>query len=563
MLEFFDTETVDGKTVLMTSSNDYVWNSKGLSWNDCFDFLLKNSKKYNYFYRIDYDVNMILRDLNKEKIIEIFSGKKIKIDKYEIQYEIQYYKDKIFVLNGKKFYDIANFFNTSLMNVIDILKIDLNEEEKKFVDYMKKRRSEFVLNDKNKIIEYSILENKIGIKIVEKIYNLIPNDYKTYCLYGASAITNKFLEKHKIKTNYLFNSEIFRKAFFGGRMEALKIGTFKNVYKYDINSAYPNVIQNLREPVYYSVLNYDGEPIKNENIYEVKFSHPKYNMIGTLPIRLRNGYLVFPKEGKGWYYGIEVKEAMRRGVEIEIGKVINVKLGRKIFGDEIKKMYDMRKEYKRRKDLKHYIYKIILNSIYGKFAQSVGRAQYRNLYLAGFITASVRAKLLEVTRGYDDEIIFFATDGILTKRKLSVPISDNIGEFEMIPIKEAVVIMSGVYRLIGKDGKEYVGERGFVLNMNECIQSIKKQGYYDVIMKVFISNIYALKNHKKYGKDRCKFVNVVKRIDIRQQHKRIFESFDLTRENNSILLNRINLEKINKLPELDFTEFCFDDFDIL
>jgi hypothetical protein len=559
-IEFFDTETINNKTVLVCNSQKALWLSEGLTSKALLDFLYQNAKQYNFFFRIDYDVNMILYDVEKEKIIELFEKNETEI----FGYKIKYFRHKIFSINNKKFYDVANFFQTSLINTIEILKINLTDKEKKFLALMKAKRGAFSIKDRNKIIEYSLLENQLGLKIVNKIYDLIPDELKTYALYGSSAIAQKFL-KGKIKSNILFNTSIFENCYFGGRMEVLKIGTFNNVYKYDINSAYPNVIKELREPINYEIKKYSGEKIIDTNIYELEFNHNKPNEIGCFPIRLKSGYLVFPKSGKGFYFGCEVKEAIKRKVNINILNVCEVKLGKKIFANnEIEKMYKLRLKYKEQNDLRNLIYKILLNSIYGKFAQTVGKAQYQNIYLAGYITAKVRSELLKATIGKDNDIIFFATDGILSKTKLKLPINKDIGNWEEIFIKRAEVIQAGVYRLIDKVGKSYIGERGFRFDFDKAIKEIKNGKKYKVKIPSFISNIYAYKNYKKFLKYRCKFTIVEKELNIFKQHKRIFSSFDINKENNSLLLNQIHISKLNDLPDMiDFNEIIVDENDFV
>lgn len=547
-LEFFDTETIKNKTVLICSSKSYLWNSGGLSYKDCFDFLITNSKKYNYFFRIDYDVNMIIKDLTKKNIIELFENNETDFENYKIKY----FRNKIFSINNKKFYDIFNFFNTSLLNVIKILDIDLTEKEKEFVKIMKNKRADFSNKDKEIIIKYSLLENEIGLKIVEKIYNLIPEKLKTYALYGSSALSNKFMRK-KINRSFIFSGELFEKSYFGGRMECFKIGTFENVYKYDINSAYPSVIKDLKKPLSYKIEKYNNQEIKEHNLYEINFVHTDIKQIGVFPIRTNSGYLVFPKEGRGYYYGCEVKEGIKRKIKIDILNFCDVKLGKKIFKEnEIEKMYKLRLLYKKTGDKRNLIYKIILNAIYGKFAQRVGRSDFQNFYLAGYITAKIRAELLKAVFKKEKDIIFFSTDGILSKSSLNVKIGHKLGEWDFEKVNKAVVIQSGVYKLETEGGVK-MGERGFRFDFDSAIKDIREKGIHKTEMQAFISNIYAFKNYKAMGDKRCKFTTIKKELSIYKQHKRIFTSFDIDAENVSFLLNKNHLQKLNELKSiLDF-----------
>jgi len=559
MLNFFDTETISGKNVIISDCETFIYDKNGLTYSECFNFMLSQSQKYNYFFRIDYDVNLIIKDLPDNIILKILSGDVVTCKKYRIQY----YRHKIFILNGKKFFDVYNFFNSSLLSVINILKIELTNTEHEFLKVMKSGRADFTISQIKTIGKYSVLENKIGLRIVQKIYDLIPEDLKTYSLYGSSVLANIFLRKKNIKQSEIFSTQLFETSYFGGRSEVFKIGTFKNVYKYDINSAYPNIIKDLKEPLSYTITDYNGQSIIDSNLYVCTFKHKTVKEIGCLPVRLKGGYLVFPASGSGIFYGCELLEAKKRKVELNITKEIKIVLGKRLFNGEIESFYKLRNEYKKQKDLRNLIYKILLNSIYGKFAQKVGKTQFRNLYLAGYITAKTRSELLKVTYNQDDNIIFFATDGILSKKKLNIKPNKKLGGWDFEKISRAVVILSGIYKLYYSDNTFRIGERGFKIDFEKVIKDIKKQFFSETNFNVFISALFAIKNYKAYYNYKCKFTSLKKVIDIRQQHKRNFLNFDIDKENSSILLQNSDIKKIVNINIKDIVELSDSDYIIL
>lgn len=545
-IEFFDGETINNNYVLLGCSNKYIWKDRGLNCKDCLDFLYNNRSKYNYFFRIDYDINMIFKDIDKNEVINLFEGNEI----FLFNYKIQYYRHKIFMINNIKYYDIFSFTNKSFEKTLEIFKIKFTETEKNLLHTEKLNRNKFNLKDKNKIIEYNKLENNLGKKLINEIYNILPNELKTYSFYGSSSLSQKYLKNKKLDINDLiFNNEIFESAYFGGRMEALKIGTFENCFKYDLNSAYPSVINNLRKPLGIELKNFNGK-IKETNLYYLDFNILEKDKIGLLPIRLKNGYLVFPDFGSGWFYGGEIIEALKRTwFDCKIKKEIDIKLGEKLFNNDIENFYKLRLNYKLNNDVKEYIYKILLNSIYGKFAQNIGKPKFRNLYLAGFITASIRAKLLEAIKDFDSEIIFFATDCILSKNKLNLKISNKLGDYDYKEIKKAIILLSGIYQLTDYNDKNYFGERGYKLDFNKVYKDILKNGKSEIKTNIFISNIYAYKNHKTFLNNKCKFTEIKKTLDIKSQHKRIFLTFNIEKENNSFLLSKTELKNLNKITE--------------
>lgn len=558
-LEFFDGETVDNKYVLLGNSKDYVINKKGLSLLQCLDFMYEYSESVNYYFRISYDLNMFFaKEKLTENIISLFNNEVVIFG----DYELQYFTDKILILKSisenktKKFFDVSNFFNTSFLKTINILQIPISKKDLDYLTKYKNLRSGFDINDLTNIVRYNKMECEYGLKIVESIFNLIPTDLQTLSLYGASSITNKFLNKNEIhkKNNFfnLLNVEQFLLCYFGGRMEALKIGSFTNVWKYDINSAYPNVIKDLKEIEGISLKKYIKQQIIESNIYYIDLEINDNNLIGLLPLRLKSGYIIFPKKVKGWYFGTEIIQVINYqkyySIKLKIKRVIDIKFGDKIFDKkQIENLYFKRNIFKQKNDLRNYIYKILLNSIYGKFAQQVGSSKYQNLYYAGFITSKTRSELLKAVIKNPYDIIFFATDGILTKSKLNVKVSKKLGDWEEIKIKSAKVLLSGVYKCIDEKGKIYLGERGFNFDFDKIFNEILKNNKAVITQNIFIGNKYFFKNRKAFNNYRCKFKEIKKEINPNNQIKRLYlDKINLKKENNSIIFDTEQINKINE-----------------
>jgi hypothetical protein len=555
-IEFFDGETINDKYILLSNSQDYIINKKGLTPEQSLDFLFDYSKNVNFFFRISYDINMIF---SKEKLTSeltnLFNAETVLF----YGYEITYFEDKILIIKKgkttKKFFDISNFFKKSFLKTLEILKVPVSQKDLDFLNRYKNLRSEFDLKDLANIVSYNKLECNLGLEIVKAVYDLIPPELQTTSLYGASSITNKFLRLKEIhKKNNFFNfydKEKFLLTYYGGRMESLKIGTFHNCYKYDINSAYPNVIKDLKEIENITEKKYFNQKIKPENIYFIELKINDIKMIGLLPVRLKSGYIVFPNYVKGWYYGSEIeiiKQYEKKYlIELKIYRCLEITLGEKIFSNkEIENLYFKRNIFKQKDDLRNYIYKILLNSIYGKFAQQIGSCQFQNLYYAGFITSVTRSELLKAVIKNPYDIIFFATDGILSETKINVPISSQLGDWEEIKIKESKVLLSGVYKCIDNKNKIYLGERGFNFNFDNVFNDVLKTGKSKIEQNIFIGNKYYFKNLKAFNNYRCKFKKIIKTISPLTQIKRTYlGTINLNYSNNSLIFSQDIINKIN------------------
>ncbi len=575
-LEFYDGETIKDIYLLLGNSKDYIINKKGIGFEGI-EFLFKTGKTFNYFFRMDYDVNMIINNCNlsNKEIIDFFNNKEIKIK----DYTLQYFRNKILIIRkGKEekvFYDVFNFFNTSFVKVMKILELDKKfKTEYNLIKQFKLIRNVFTKKMLKKIIEYNKTECLIGLEIVKEIYRLLPEDLKTLKLYGASSITNIYLRKNEIdkKINLIdFNFRILKDMFFGGRMEAFKIGLFKDIYKYDINSAYPYIISKLKVIKSIEKVNdKEKDKIVETDIYFIEMEIKDLELIGLLPIRLKSGLVVYPNKVKGYYYGAEVRAvdlySKKYNVKYRIVKRFKVNFENiKLFND-IELLYNLRLKYKKKNDKRNLIYKILLNSIYGKFAQKIGKNIFNNYYYAGLITSSIRAKLLIDFVDYAKDIIFIATDGVLTLKenlKLKNKINNKLGNYELIKIKKGYVILSGIYYLEGYNNKIYTGQRGFHIDYNKVIPAINEFGNVKIIDNVFITLPFALKNYKSFLKYKCKIIPFEKELNIKNQLKRIFlinkdRDFLITNYNSLILTNE-NVKLLNKIKVnyLDI-DFYFD-----
>ena len=585
----FDGETKNNKYVLFGNNNCYIKNKKGLSSIECFTWLWNElqTKDKPVIFRIEFDINFWVIDFPNQKKIDLFNCKIVQWENFTLRY----FRHKFLELrrDGKKkiIYDVYSFFNKSFLKVIKLLDIDLTILEKEVLELGKKdRENNFKLMNEKEIILFNKNECIITSKICDTIYVLMKKsyffnqyhkekDFYTTSFYGASAIANKFLNNFDLQASnftMMFTDDkikkVIKSAYYGGRMEALKIGTFRYVFMYDINSSYPAAINELREikNIYLKTDSFFIKDLKqiykfmgvvDTNLYYISMEIFDIEMIGLLPIRHKSGMLFFPKKVKGWYYGIEVNQiieyAKKYFIDVIILKEIVFELGDKIFNNEINTIYKQRVKLKQNDDIQHYIYKIMLNSIYGKFAQRVGSAKHQNFYYAGYITAKTRALLLKAVIKNPYDVIFFATDGILIKKKLKVKQSLQLGFWEEKNIKIAKVILSGVYKLVDFNKKEYIGERGFRFDFDKSFNDIITIGKSEIETNLFITFKYGTKNHIKYGNKILHFVKLVKTITPTSNIKRYFSNFNLTKQIDSTIIDMSELKKLKDL-RIDFSQ---------
>jgi hypothetical protein len=232
------------------------------------------------------------------------------------------------------------------------------------------------------ITTYDILKNFINSTIGEingKYYNVSTS--KT----GAGLAMKSF--------NQIFQDENLegspedvlkreKKAYYGGRTEVFK-KYFKSNDKnklnyYDINSSYPySMTQNMPFKYIRSIKREfktsNKDDIINTNLYHIKAY--KYNgndnyVINNLLERNEKGFNYSVKEYNGltYHWGVEIREAINNNFQFDIIAYDEYST-KKVFETYVNYFYNERKKVKKSNPALGMYYKLLLNSLYGKFGQ--------------------------------------------------------------------------------------------------------------------------------------------------------------------------------------------------
>lgn len=288
--------------------------------------------------------------------------------------------------NGDKiqFLDTMSFLKVSVHNlgkIIECPKLERPEFIGKYVDRFSK--------EGQYLEKYNIRDSEISARFayfLQKSFNDIGTNIKyTIASTSMSLFKSKYLKtwmkqpsKEIIKTQY--------KAYYGGRVEVFYRGSLpENTYfMFDINSLYPYVMKKYVYPnvntlkIYNSnntfYKKYEGISLCDINTNNVK---DIVKMYPFLPFRTEDK-LIFPL-GKfsGWYSHAELRYAEELGYNIKIKQTHYYLKDFNPFYDFVTDMYNMRMKYKKTNSPLQMVYKILLNSLYGKFAQKMN---YTNIY---------------------------------------------------------------------------------------------------------------------------------------------------------------------------------------
>jgi hypothetical protein len=278
-------------------------------------------------------------------------------------------------------------------------------------------------------------------------------------------------------------------AYFGARIELLKQGVCNTcVNEIDVASAYPATTKELpsmKNGRWEHKTNLTREDVESANILSMfhvrTHGFTWYLPFYPLPFRTDKGGIIFPPSVEGYYMRDDVIgafkwfdkfEQQRHNAEIELvsGWIFYPASDEKIFA-WVQDLFDYRAGLVKRdkKDIRGYVIKLGLNSLYGKFAQHVGERgnppKFALPVFAGAITAGTRRKLIEAALTRPNDVIAFATDGVYSTKALDVfvPETKQLGHWERKELKDGVFIQSGVNTMTDGD-KRKSKTRGFTPN---------------------------------------------------------------------------------------------------
>lgn len=426
-----------------------------------------------------------------------------------------------------KFYETLTHIQTSVANLGEMLHLP-KLEKPSFLGQIPKDKEEWKI-----LTEYNQRDAFITLKAMEFLqdnYNKIGCNFKiTLPSSSMDLFKRKYLKEEIVqpcKTDLVKHY----KAYYGGRVEAFKRGKIKDCYLYDINSLYPSMM--LREYPNPNSLKH-GKNIEYEGISHVSMKCPYMN-IPYLPVRLKDK-LVFPYGYiKGWYSNFEIREALKLGYElIKIHESIYYTETHRPFKDYVIDMYMKRMENDHIPSMKLF-YKILMNSLYGKFGQRItGFDNVRHIntftkkelnmklirgdvkdieneyiYLSNqnpFIPSYVNPIYSLYTTSYardylyknmPSDVFYMDTDSYITQEKLET--GCGLGELKLErPIKEGVIVKPKFYlideklKIKGCSGAKaedfkniVIGEDFTYMKMTKFKESIKRGFKFNQIIEV-------------------------------------------------------------------------------
>lgn len=367
-----DTETYKGSAYLMTTADSYIVSH---TRKDFLDFAYHNGGDINFFYNLDFDVRAFLvKYLRLEDVKRLYYTGKINVDGYRIVY----LRTKVLKLNGKSYYDLAQFYN--YLSLDNASKRYLNLDKKNpginwTTVTWKELKSKLKL-----IIDYSKYDSylcqQLGTLLYRMTCQVSGQDFRTF--YSIAYLTKKLiLHKYPVfKVDSKYN-DYLKSFYFGGRVETFKKGYFSRAYVYDINSCYPSCVAELPDLTgakIYFARNRGGDISFMTALVSFKPGFYFY------PLAYKNGSLnLYPYTKNHIFYinSYEYEAYKKYFRDFRVIRSLNIKLRSskyKPFKSDVTRYYNERKK----SEAHNFILKIALNSLYGCFAESIPKNKLLN-----------------------------------------------------------------------------------------------------------------------------------------------------------------------------------------
>ena len=435
-----DSETVndaEGRarcTLIACSDGSNIARPGGITTDEALRYIVARKGELWTFFG-DYDVNFWLRDMPQSRLDRLrrkgwatwgtWRVHHIPRRLFEV-WELRYGDAARYA----KIYDVFPFVQSSFVHWLESWSL-CDSRTLARIAAMKARRAEFSSLSAAKILAYTQDEVRLIAAGVEQLKLRIHAAGCTPSQWlGPGAVAAHVMRRHKVKDHMPRKTHPWAdRAYFGGRIETAAVGIVRGpLYYYDIVSAYPAACVDL--PCFRH-----GKWVRTKEPHGAALCHvtwePRRNAIptwGPFPVRIRDGApLRYYAHGKGVYWWEEIQPWMKsEHYRLSLGSCWEWRQDcshRPLswVGD----LFHERRILKRSGDPAEYALKLVLNSIYGKFAQRVGTAPYYCPEWAGMITARTRARISNVLATYADRAILIATDGILLRTE--IPISDGGG----------------------------------------------------------------------------------------------------------------------------------------
>jgi hypothetical protein len=184
------------------------------------------------------------------------------------------------------------------------------------------------------------------------------------------------------------------------------------------------------------------------------FAHghiPGTSVCGTMLHRRKDHSILRPHNTEGWYWEHELAAAMRAGVIDEVRVLSGVSYDACDCSPPLRALASLYRDRVRvgKNSPEGKAAKLLYNSVYGKFAQSIGNPRYGNAIYASLITSGCRTMILDAIATHPEgtnDLLMVATDGVyFASPHPRLSVGGDLGEWECTEKRNMCLFKPGVY----------------------------------------------------------------------------------------------------------------------
>lgn len=333
------------------------------------------------------------------------------------------------------------------------------EQELEIVRKGKSRRGDDEEHDEEQEKEYAIQECILLAKLQRHNFDQFERaGVKLNTYYGPGSGAAIQLRRHGVieaKGDLPPEIDIIaRQAYIGGRFEQLGHGYQPRLLERDINSAYPAGTATL-PCLAHGDWEYGRGQVPPPGVTLVHVRWEGAGPWGPWPVRTDQWMPHWPYRGHAWVWYREF-EAGRKLPDLRYQVLeywhFSADCDHEPF-TFVPETYELRAALKAKKDGLEKVWKLIMNSYYGKIAQSVGAAPFFSPVWAGMVTADCRARLLDMIAPDPENVVATATDAVLLHHDTTHPATSELGGWAApVKLEDCLLIQPGFYTARRADG---------------------------------------------------------------------------------------------------------------
>lgn len=494
-------------------------------------------------FALGYDYSHILIDISADSLDELLASSDFDSPPVVVS---EKYAVKLVAGNFKVFtatephielisiYDTFKYYQAAFLKVMGAYA---TPEQWAIIAEGKDRRNADAEHDLATELVYCLNECRVHSRAMNDLSKAVHGmELKPRGWFGPGSLAQSAMVKHKTKTFWKPDIEqpaglrvASRFAYVGGRFETTGHGWLPRMYGHDIRSAYPASMLSLPCLAHGRWLHITGDAALETMMIPDQIAvglvhwncndpaggwgpYPVRSIDAAGEINTKAKLPSWPFTGENWIWSEEFRAGLFLTTSVEVKECwVYEKLCNCIPFEWVPDYYSLRYELREAgNEIGEKVVKLILASLYGKIAQSIGKPPVPTWIWAGLITQSARAKLLRAIGTNPGACIMVATDAVYSTEALGLDFGKALGQWDgPTEYGHTLVIQAGFWRDYDSDESDHQKTRGiakrYLADKWPVFESLwsailsKAGNIHTAVVPVRYSDHIGLQRAKQYG----------------------------------------------------------------